>query len=265
VNVRLVALDLDGTLLDTDDRVSEANARAVARVRERGIIVVLATSRWYELARRNAEELGVSAPLICHNGALVRTLTDGRDLLRLEIPPEPALDVVRFIDAAGYTAITTVGDVAYVRWWEPLDPSRLLPGMRPADRHAPFVGKGASSFLVFGEEGADAVFEAFAEKYRGVLNVAKGGSETYPPYLNIVHAEADKGRALALVCKHLGVRAQEVMAMGDAGPDVSMLEFAGLGVAVGNAAPEVKAAADVVAPPNTEDGVAWALERYILS
>lgn len=265
MNVRLVALDLDGTLLDTDNRVSEANARAVARVRERGIIVVLATSRWYELARHNAEELGVSAPLICHNGALVRTLPDGHDLLRLEIPPQPAMDVAGFIDAAGYTAITTVGDITYVRWRQPADPARLLPSMRLADRHAPFVEEGASSFLVFGQEGVEAVIGAFAEKYRGVLNLARGYSETYPPYLNIVHGEADKGRALALVCGHLGVRAQEVMAMGDAGPDLSMLEFAGLGVAVGNAAPEVKAAADVVAPPNTEDGVAWALERYVLS
>lgn len=263
--IRLIALDLDGTLLDPNDRLPAANAAAVRRAQERGLTVVLATSRWYVLARHNAEELSVTAPLICHNGALVKSPLDGTELLRLEIPPEPASELAAFADAAGYTAMVTVGDVTYVRWEPWIEPKRLYPGMQPAERHAPFVGRGAISFILFGREAVRAIIDAFAEKYGDVLNLARGESETFPPYLNIVHAQADKGRALEVVCGQLGVGADEVMAIGDAGPDVSMLRFAGLAVAMGNAAPEVKAVADEIAPSNAEDGVAWAIERCVLS
>lgn len=263
--IRLIALDLDGTLLGADDAVSPANVAAVRRARERGIRIVLATSRWFPLARRTADELGLTAPLICHNGALVKSPVDGQELLRLEIPPGPALEVAAFADAAGYTTMTSVGDVTYLRSRQPVEPDKLYPGVRLVERHAPLVESGAIAFIVFGEEGVEAALAAFAKKYRGVLNLARGESETFPPYLAIGHAAADKGRSLALVCGHLGIDPRETMAIGDAGPDVSMLRTAGLAVAMGNALPEVKTAANLVAPPNTRDGVAWAIERCVLS
>jgi len=121
-----------------------------------------------------------------------------------------------------------------------------------------------TAFLLFGKEAVDALEAAFAERYRGVLNVARGYSTAYPHYANVVDAGADKGSALRLVCDHLGLDVREALAIGDAGPDVSMFRVAGYSVAVANAPPEVQAEAQTVAPSNDEDGVAWALERFVL-
>ncbi len=83
-------------------------------------------------------------------------------------------------------------------------------------------------------------------------------------YLNIVHGGADKGKALALVCEHVGVPLSEALAIGDAAPDLEMMRVAGLSMAMGNAPDEVKAQVDVVGPGNVEDGVAWAIREFAL-
>src|SRR3990170_2154372 len=113
--IRLIALDLDGTLLNTKDRVGEADARAVQRARESGVIVVLCTSRWYGIARSTAETLGLRAPLICHNGALVRTPGDTPDLVYLPLGLETAREAAAFIDQHPSSAFLTVGDTTYLR------------------------------------------------------------------------------------------------------------------------------------------------------
>jgi len=264
VNIRLVALDLDGTLLSSRDGLSEANARAVRRVRDRGVVVVLCTSRWYSLAVGTARELGLRAPLICHNGALVRTLDGGPDLLHLRMDLEAAREVAAFMDGRPETSLVTVDDVSYLRSARAVDPSRLAPGVRPVSRLSDVLFAPPTAFLLFGKEAVDALEAAFADKYRGVLNIARGYSAAYPHYANVVGARADKGSALRLVCQHVGVDAREAMAMGDAGPDISMFRIAGCSVAVANAPPEVQAEAQTVAPSNDEDGVAWALERFVL-
>jgi len=262
--IRLVALDLDGTLLNSQDGLSEANARAVRRVRERGVAVVLCTSRWFSLAIGTAEELGLQTPLICHNGALVRTLDAGSDLLHLRIDPQAAREVAAFMDGRSEMSLVTVDGVTYMRSTSEVDRSRLPAGMRLVPRLSDVLVTPPTAFLLFGEEAVDALEAAFADRYRDVLNVARGYSAAYPHYANVVDAGADKGSALRLVCRHLGVDLRDALAIGDAGPDVSMFRVAGYSVAVANAPLEVQAEAQTVAPSNDEDGVAWALERLVL-
>ena len=89
---RLVALDLDGTLLDRGNVISDGNTAAVREAVAAGIHIVFATSRWYVLAKRSADMLGVTAPIICHNGALVRSPVDDARLLELSVPARRAGD-----------------------------------------------------------------------------------------------------------------------------------------------------------------------------
>jgi hydroxymethylpyrimidine pyrophosphatase-like HAD family hydrolase len=145
-----------------------------------------------------------------------------------------------------------------------MDRSRLPPGVRLVPYLSGTLATPPTAFLLFGKEAVDALEAAFAERYRGVLNVARGYSASYPHYANVVDAQADKGSALRLVCDHLGLDIRQALAIGDAGPDVSMFRAAGRSVAVGNAPPEVQAEARAVAPSNDADGVAWALERFVL-
>ncbi len=263
--VRLVALDMDGTLLERGSTISDDNAAAVRAAVAAGVHIVLATSRWYVLARRSADLLGITAPLICHNGALIRGPRDDTPLLDLIIPADAAREIARIADEGLYEGMVTVDDVTYLASKQAEgDRSRLPTGIVLTQGLSAHVASGAQAFLFFGQQAVDGVRARLDHRYDGALNMAWGYSETFPPYLNIVHADADKGRALLLVCAHLGVAPKDAMAIGDAAPDLEMMRVAGLSVAMGNAPPEVQARVDLVGPGNREDGVAWAIRRFAL-
>jgi Cof subfamily protein (haloacid dehalogenase superfamily) len=263
--VRLVALDLDGTLLTRGNAISDANAAAVRDAVAAGMHVVFATSRWYRLAKATAGLLGVTAPIICHNGAMIRDPRDDAVILRHDIAPDAAREVARLADDARYESIVTVRDETWMTTKRAdIDPARLPAGMRLSRTLSEHVGDGAEAFLFFGQDAVDGLRAALGDRYDGVLTLAWGFSETFPPYLNIVNAAADKGRALRLVCDRLGVPLDETMAIGDAAPDLDMMRVAGLSVAMGNAPSDVQAQATVTGPGNREDGVAWAIRRFAL-
>ena len=264
--IRLIALDLDGTLIGPDWRVGEADSAAVAAARERGVTIVINTARWYGLALRTAKYLELRAPLICHSGAHIREPDDGRELLHLRMAPEPARAVAAFCDEHGFETYTTVDGVTYIRasWEAGIDPQRLPEGMHVAKTHAEHVTSPATGFVIIGEEAVRAVVDALAERYAGVLSFSAGWSDAFPPALTVTAAGADKGRGLRLVCEHLGVPPEEAMAIGDTAQDLPMLEAAGIGVAMGSAPEDVKAKADAVAPSNAEGGVGWAIRRFVL-
>lgn len=264
--IRLIALDLDGTLLAPDSRVAPVDSEAIAQARERGVQIVLATARWYGIAQRTARRLEIATPLICYHGAHIQEPGGGEELLHLRIGVDEAREIAAFCDERGYETMTTVDGITYMRvpWEDRIDRQRLPKDMRLAKTHAEFVTEPATGILVFGEEAARTVGDAFAERYAGVIGFPYGRSEGAQPYLTITDAAAEKGRALRLVCERLGVAPEDVLAMGDAAPDVPMFKFARLGVAMGNAPDEVKAEADAVAPSNAEGGVAWAIRRFVL-
>ena len=263
--VRLIALDLDGTLLTRGSNVSEGNAQAVREAVAAGVHIVFATSRWYSLAKHTADLLGVRSPIICHNGAMIRSPIDDARLLELMVPADAAREIAAIADAERYEAMVTVDDVTYMISKRPdIDPKRLPAGMVVTQRLSDHVTDGAEGFLFFMQDAVDGMRERLGDRYAGVLNLAWGYSETFPPYLNIVHAGADKGRALRIVCEHVGVPLAEAMAIGDAAPDLEMMRIAGVSMAMGNAPDDVKAQVDVVGPGNQDDGVAWAIREFAL-
>jgi hypothetical protein len=263
--IRLIALDLDGTLLTQGNRVSDGNAAAVREAVAAGMHVVFATSRWYLLAKGTADALGVTSPIICHNGAMIRDPASEQTLLRLDVPPDASAEIAGIADEGRYESIVTVDDVTYMITRRPdIDPARLPGGMVLTEKLSPHAAGGSQGFLFFGQDAVDGVRAKLDGKYDGRLNLAWGVSSTFPPYLNIVHAGADKGRALTMVCDHLGVPLAEAMAIGDAAPDLDMMRVAGLSVAMGNAPDDVKSQVDAVGPGNREDGVAWAIREFAL-
>lgn len=263
--IRLIAVDLDGTLLVGWNRISDANADAVRAAVDAGVHIVLATSRWYLTAKPIADRFGIASPIICHNGAMIRTPADDARLLELDVPAGAAREIAALADERGYETFATVKDVTFMRSSRPnVDAARLPQGMVLAGDVASHVRDGCESFIFFGDDAVNGIPEALGGRYAGVLNLAAGYSETFPPYLNIVNAGADKGRALRIVCDHVGVPLEEAMAIGDAAPDLEMMSVAGLSMAMGNAPDDVKAQASVVGPSNLEDGVAWAIREFAL-
>jgi Cof subfamily protein (haloacid dehalogenase superfamily) len=265
--IRLIALDLDGTLLDSAFQVSPANLEAVGRAKERGVEVVLSTARWYGIAQRTARRLELRTPLICHNGAHIREPEEGAELLHLQIDVEPAREIVAYCDERGCETMTTINGITYMRtpMEAAIDPARLPKDMRIEHDQAQHVTGPVTGILVFGEDACRPVIERFEPRFGDRLCFPLAASEGQRPYITITHVGADKGRALRLVCERLGVPPDQVLAMGDAHHDIAMFELAGTGVAMGNATAEVQARADAVAPSNDHDGVAWAIERFVLS
>lgn len=264
--IRLVALDLDGTLLSPDFRVRDVDRDAVVAARERGVQIVLNTSRWYGLAQRTARRLELRTPIIGHCGAQIREPDDGRELFHVRIPADAAREIAARCDEGGFETYTTVDGITYMRvpWESQIDPARLPKDMRVARTHAEHVTGPATGIIVFSEEGVRTVVETFGERYSDTVAFMEAASEGSQPYVTIVAHGVDKGRALRLVCEELGVPLEETMAVGDTVHDVAMFEVAAIGVAMGNAPGEVKARASAVAPSNAEGGVAWAMKRYVL-
>ena len=262
---RLLAVDLDGTLLNSSLRLSETNAGALRRAMAAGVQIVLATSRWYGLAKRTADRLGIETPLICSNGAIVKSPGDGRELLHLYLDPELAREVTSLGDDAGWEMFTTIGDATYMRMRPGVIPEKLPAGLRIAERQADQLANGApTSVLVFGSDAVQEISARFLGPYGDRARFSVNRPMNTPHYVVLTHPQAEKASALQLVCEELGVPPGQAIAMGDSESDLGMLRLAGLGVAMGNSPDEVKREALHIAPSNDEDGVAWAIERFVL-
>ncbi|MDP2675347.1 MAG: Cof-type HAD-IIB family hydrolase [Dehalococcoidia bacterium] len=263
--IRLIALDLDGTLLNSALKVSERNGEAVRRALESGVKVVLATTRWYLLAKRTADRLGIDTPLVCNNGAIVKRPGDGSELLHLRLDQELAREVTALADERDWETFTTIEDATYMRPRPGIIAEKLPAGLRLSERQADEVARGQpTSVLVYSEEAVDEIAGRFLEAYDGRANFSLNRPRNYPHYVVLTHQGADKGSALEMVCHELDVPMTEVLAMGDSESDLGMIQQAGLGIAMNNAPDEVKRAALHIAPGNDADGVAWAIERFAL-
>ncbi len=263
--IRLIALDLDGTLLNSALKVSERNAEAVKRALDSGVKVVLATSRWYLLAKRIADRLGIETPLICNNGAVVKRPEDGTELLHLRLDHELASEVTTLADERRWEMFTTIEDTTYMRMRPGVMPERLPAGLRVSERQADEVARSQpTAVLVFGEEAVDEISRRFLPTFDGRANFSLNRPPKLPHYVVLTHPDADKGSALEMVCREMDVPLADVIAMGDSESDLEMLRLAGLGIAMDNAPDEVKRAALHIAPANDADGVAWAIEHFVL-
>jgi Cof subfamily protein (haloacid dehalogenase superfamily) len=260
---RLIALDLDGTLLNSAMKVSDGNAEALRGVMADGVLVVLATSRWFGLAKRTADRLGIATPMICSNGAEAR-YPDGREILHLTLDAEAARAVVTAGDDNGWEMFTTVGHTTYMKMRPGVIPEKLPAGLTVADRQSDHLGEAAPTCVqVFGDEPVAEVERTFLPKYGDRVRFSLNKPVGLPHYVVLTHPEADKAKALALVCAELGVPAEETIAMGDSESDLAMLRWAGLGIAMRNSPDEVRKEALHIAPSNDEDGVAWAVGRFL--
>ncbi len=263
--IRLIALDLDGTLLNSALKLSEGNAKAVRRALDKGVKIVLATSRWFGLARRTADRLSIDTPLVCSNGALIRRPSDDREILHLRLDQEVARQVTALGDERGWEMFTTIGDATFMRTRPGAVPESLPGGLRISDRQAEEVARGQpTAVLVFGNDAVEEISQRLLPTYDGRAKFSVNRPVNLPQYVVLTHPDADKGSALEVVCREMDVPLSDVMAMGDSESDLAMLRLAGLGIAMDNSPDEVKRAALHIAPSNDADGVAWAIERFAL-
>jgi len=265
----LIALDLDDTLLGEDQSISERNRLALKKARQKGVHVTIATGRMFRSCLPYARELGLSdIPVIVYHGALIRTLQQEEPLYYRPLEKDLALEVINDCQEKGYHVNLYLEDRicvkehnVYTRYYKTIssvemEPVGELTGYLKQCRQKP-----AKLTVINWDGWLDDLQQYLQQKYGSRLKVM--GS--LPNFLEITHPEATKGQALEFLSSKLGISREQVIAFGDSYNDIDMLEYAGLGVAVGNARPEVKEVADLVTLSHGEDGVAEVIEKYVVN
>lgn len=264
-DIKLVAIDLDGTLLDNDRKISARAKEAIRMVRARGVEVTLATGRLFASAQTFAQELGLNMPLITYQGALVKVSGTGEVLYSRNVPPDLAQQVVKMGKEHNCTVNFYVDDHVLVETLTPeaADYSRTY---NAVFREVGDLGKVAHLapikllLIDYDEERLDHLWQECLGLFGDSLYITK----SLPPFLEFLHPEATKARGIDALVKHMGITARQVMVIGDSFNDLDMLEYAGFAVVMGNAYEEVKSKADYITLSNEDDGVAEALEKLIL-
>lgn len=263
--VELVGIDLDGTMLREDNSVSVEVAQAIHEATAAGIKVVIVTARPWRGSYHIHEALGLETLMVNHNGAVIHDPV-GRQLHRhLTVPGEVAKQVVQL--ARHIQPNIGLGVEVLDRFYIDRKANKLkaVPELAMSDEKPnPFdklYESDITKVCLVGEPGhlGDIQLQ-LTQRARGKLGIAYSNVRL----LQVVHHEATKGNALAFVAEHYGIPRERVMAIGDAPNDTPMLKWAGLGIAMANAWPDARHAAQFVVASNEEDGVAEAIRRFAL-
>lgn len=258
----LIACDLDGTLFDDALQMSPRVRETLAAAQAAGHVVTLATGRMVQSTRRVAEDLGLHQPLICYQGALVQH--GDEEIWHLRLPLPIAHDAVRFAVEHGIHLNAYVEDRLFVA--EPTPEAEFygsISGVRVeivGDLVAYLTHEPTKVVFIQDEAATERLLPIATERWGEQAQVVR----SHARFVELTHRDASKGNALLHLAEALSIPLERVLAIGDNLNDLSMIQMAGVGVAMGNALPPLKIAADWVAPSISEDGVAVAIERFVL-
>ena len=259
---KLIALDLDGTLLTTRGDVSERNVAALRAAADHGHHVVIATGRPLHLVNELSDQLGTSVShVVGANGSMIGTFPDGQLLRLMGFDIELARIAIesfrQSLPGTGFAMATDAG-LAHERGFAERMPAVV--DSAPTDDVLELGGTEAFKLFAFHD---DITVPALLGEAPRLLPDTLAATHMGADAIDIGLATIDKCAGLRWVCEQLDVVAADVIAFGDEWNDISMLEWAGRGVAMGNADDRVRAAVNEVAPSNMADGVAVVLERLL--
>lgn len=263
--VKLFVSDLDGTMLPNKSAVSRENVEAVRRAAEAGVVVTIATGRMYEAALPVARELGLDVPIIAYNGGLIKS-PSGRVYEEHPLDTQLARDIIAFCHARDwYIQEYSGGRLRYAaacaesRYYEN---SQGVPGIA-VGRDGMLVHAAGNCKLLLVTAGRAETL-ARAEELNAAFGMSVDVTRSADTLVEIVPKGVSKASALRTLADRLGIPMEETMAIGDAYNDLPMLRSAGKSVAMGNAFPEVKEAADYETLTCEENGLAAAIYAYAL-
>ena len=268
--VKLIAADMDGTLLTSDQRITRRTEDAIKKAIDNGIEFILGTGRSNSECAMFYHQLPLRYSIFA-NGAYVRDLKNKTDIITQNISVDEA-KIIYDIYAKYDSIIFIQGDHWVYTSYDFLEKCRRFPeytvGFAPVNLPYRFV----DDLKVFLDERNGDI-----EKFHVSFFDPEDGKKAYDELIKlpfkvvwcgkycveVTHPGADKGRALGLLAERLGIKQEEVMAIGDSENDASMLEYAGISVVVDNAPDKLKAKADIVVPSHDEDGVVVAIEMAL--
>lgn len=267
--IKLITIDIDDTLVNTAKQVTPRVKAALQEATAQGVKVVLTTGRPLPGVQEYLDELGLNHQddqyAITYNGGVVQT-TNGEELGGKELAYSDYLRLREVADELGaYLQVETI-DAAYtsakeINYWASRENFLIKMPLiiKPVDEMDP--NDHYVKFMFIGDEAdIDSWRDALPADVKEAYYIVK----STPQHLEFMHKDATKGSGLLTLAAKLGIDRSETMALGDQQNDVTMIEATGLGVAMGNAVPEVKAVADVETTTQNADGVGVAVEKWVL-
>ncbi len=272
--IRLIAIDIDGTLLDSHWRIPEANLKAISDATARGIEVVLVTGRRFDFARPVAELLHCELLLIVNNGALIKSL-DGETHFRCLLPRATARSVLEATPqfrsgAALVFDRPKAGQIVleHIDWNDPVRHAYY-------ERNSTFISQVSPLENALDEDPIQVMFTSGVNKMREARRILQdaASSNDYTlaiteyedkdfSILDVISPSCSKGTTLEEWARRRGIPREDIMAVGDNWNDHDMLEFAGVPVVMGNSIPELKSRGWPVTLTNDEGGLAAAIRTY---
>ncbi len=268
--IKLIAIDMDGTLLLPDHTISPAVKNAIAAARERGVNVVLCTGRPFAGVENYLKELHMDRPndyCITYNGALVQKAQDGSTVAQTALNYDDYRYLEQIAREVGshfhaldrHTLYTANRDISYYTVHESFIANIPLVFCEPEnmDKNGQYLKVMMIDDPVILDKAIARIPDEVHERYTLL--------KSSPYFLEILDKRVNKGTGVKALAESLGIKQDEVMTLGDQENDIAMLEYAGMGVAMGNAIDKVKEVSDFVTKSNLEDGVAYAIEKFVLN
>ncbi|MBU3160305.1 sugar-phosphatase [Clostridium frigoris] len=264
---KLVAIDMDGTLLNSDYQISQANSYAIQQAIDMGVKIVLASGRPLIGFKKFLEELDLISKdnyAISYNGSLVQATKGNEIIFKKTLTLDNYKDLYNLskklnvnIHALTDTTITTPKNSKYTIHESEINniPIDIIP-VEDVSTSTSIV----KVMFVDEPEILDRVFENIPKELFNKYTIVR----STPFYLEFINKSVNKGVGVVALAEKLNIKQEEIMCIGDAGNDIHMIKYAGLGVAMGNAFPEIKDAADFVTKTNNQDGVAYVFNKFIL-
>ncbi len=267
---RLIAADLDYTLLDKDSKISARNKKAIQNAVYRGLKFTIATGRMFKtsVAYMNDLELDHDWPIINYHGALIKTAKSRKTVYHRPMDNKVAVDLIETTHKMGCHVSLFIGDNLFVR--EENEHTRYYQSLtnielQPVGDLSNFLKQKKANPTKMSIISWDGHIDKIEPDLKALFGEKLSILQSRPYFLEITDKKATKGQALRWLAGRSGIKAEEVIAFGDGYNDLDMISYAGLGVAVANAHPEVLKAARLVSSSHNEDGVAEVIEKYVLN
>jgi len=264
---RLMAMDLDDTLLTDELTVSDSTKESMKQAIARGIHLTIATGRMFASAQQVAKQVGLNVPIITYQGSLVRNLLDEQVLYERSVPVGAAARLYDYCREHGMHLQTYIEDRLYAA-----EDNDKLKAYAAQSRIPYTVTESFATMVTTSPRQTKLVvideparLDAMKPELERLLGPDVHLTKSKDHYLELLHREGTKGHALRFLAEHYGIPLEETIAIGDAWNDREMIEAAGLGVAMANAVPGLKELADYVTLSNNEDGVKHVLEKFVLA
>lgn len=275
MDYKLVCIDMDGTLLKGDHTVSDRNKKALKRAVEKGVKVAISTGRVFPSARIYGNILGINAPLICSNGSYIKDKDNGEVIFKSVLDKKTYFEICDIIEKYNFLAYVDSTEGLISDTEIPEDDSHRLMNtwVKEEDRIKFFKynslreayleqGDKILKFIIIKKENGFNIEDAKEE-----FEALEGVDLVYASWggcIEIMKKGTSKGSAVKALANRFNIPLDKVMCIGDSGNDISMLEVSGLSVVMGNAPEFIKAYGEYITDTNERDGVAKAIEKFIL-